>query len=203
MKNFMLLSLILLLSGNLYAAKGSKPNVYAAFNLTGWGPNQGLGSGGYLGFFLTESSALEFEYLTATAIRASWGDEFSIKQSNYGVALKYFPGNSFYNRIGVGKKKVNYKVESVNSSTQVHTTLGEFEGDATYGIFAIGNQWFIGNFTIGCDWIGVSHVFSHNVTENIPAGTSESDRNSISRDEGQYLKNTVVVALRFYLGFSF
>jgi hypothetical protein len=68
---------------------------------------------------------------------------------------------------------------------------------------AIGNQWSINKFTIGCDWIGIAQPLATNIDESFTAAADQIDRDNTRADENRYLKQTVAIVTRFYLGMSF
>ena len=72
--------------------------------------------------------------------------------------------------------------------------------------FRVGNEWQWENFTMGCDWVGVSQPIYSNVKEDkfIPsAGSPDYDRRQYVDEQNRFVKDTNINLLRVYAGASF
>ncbi|WP_374077267.1 hypothetical protein [Bdellovibrio bacteriovorus] len=125
--------------------------------------------------------------------------EYSYNSYSVGAHFKKFLGNSFYVKTGVDYRSVDYVFNYGYSSVKTG-----FEGNSLAASLVIGNQWQWDNFTLGCDWIGLSLPFAHTVTsETLSADADSYHRANLDEDEEHYLKNGYAQALRFYVGYSF
>jgi len=184
--------------------------------LTGSGPTAAGSLGLSAGYFLEKNKMLLLEVTDSktrfTKISITNADstrtnfEETLKGQSIGVHYKQFNGNSFYLRTGLDYGKINYNFKYTPYGTN-STENVSLSGDALYANFQIGNQWQWENFTLGCDWVGIS----------VPLYSHESDRsmNSFAQaDESYYsdklntassdfIKRSQINLLRFYLGATF
>ncbi len=182
----------------------SNQNVSLSLNVQGYGPNQGLNLGGYLSLYLSTNTILDFEYMLGGPVYTTLLYEtINVSINSYGASIRRFLGNSFYVRLGGGIKTASYVYQKEDPVTRIRTERGRFNGTANYLMISLGNQWNLGAFTIGCDWIGFSTTQSSQIQEVIPATASASDVSHIKNAEEQYLKLGVPIVTRFYLGFGF
>lgn len=178
--------------------------------LTGVGPSYSSTTGLSLGYFLDRDKMLLIEGTGKSTTRreTTW---FSTSRSTYdinseslGIHFKHFVGNSFYYRAGVDYRKLGYDYQNNFSNT---TEQISFSGDSVALNFQIGNQWQWDNFTLGCDWVGLSMPISSNVKDKSLNTAAQADavyyNNKIEDDSTLYIKNTNLNLLRFYLGASF
>lgn len=209
---FLIIFLMIVFSINLKAentsqSARSKQGIYLALNLGGYGPSPNLVFGGTLGLYLSTNIILDFEYLGGTAGSTSTNlfDYATVQTNSKMITLKVFTGNSFYFRLGAGIKGLNYNLESISvTNSSIRTFQGSYKGEANFGFLAIGNQWQMSNFTIGCDWIGYSPILNwkvDNEVQNSTISTYYSDL--IEADKKNFLKTAQPIVTRFYIGFSF
>lgn len=120
-----------------------------------------------------------------------------------GLYWKNFAGNSFYTKLGVENNRVayNYRSNISGFSSDVKYERS-FEGTATSAAFTLGNQWQWRNFTLGCDWAGVSIPLSSSTSNDVHDG-STGQRERLENEKDHYVKNVSIRALNFYLGASF
>ena len=136
------------------------------------------------GIYLEERTALVFEGGFLTPFIDS--DRDNLKGTSFGLSVKQFTGRSFYLRGGL-----NYQHASVSAT---HGDLFDDNSRTTdiFGLsFAIGNQWQIRNFAIGCQWIGTIIPIAR---RDVSSSGSISD---------SYATDMQFEVLRFFLGFAF
>ncbi len=180
--------------------------------LTGYGPNPTTSATGLqAGYFLNREMLLLVE-----ATSGKRGNFFSssiyeddTKGQTFGVHFKHHTGNSFYYKTGLDYRKIDYRY-SYQSSINGDESIS-FNGDSVAATFQIGNQWQWDNFTMGCDWVGISVPLTHNTNnEYISPGAQASDSTGLSNYYRKKLddnissvsKDSAATLLRFYLGFS-
>lgn len=100
------------------------------------------------------------------------------------VLYKSYVGNSFYWQPTLSYRNAGH-VDDDFFGLGERTRTDDFR-DLSLG-FKIGNQWQWDSFTLGCDWVGISGVFS-----NLGGSKKES-----------YSSDSHVTLLNLYLGVSF
>lgn len=170
----------------------------------GVGPSRGTTSGIIASFFIDHNSLIDLEFLNGKAY--DWDLTFSkyeIQTRSFGLHYKRFFGNSFYVRGGLDYRTVDYNY-TFNDIFNPNTIFerNSFKGTSLSATILIGNQWQWDYFTLGCDWIGFSQPFSHQVDSESATGSSP-DPIYLKSEENYFLKSSVTMALRFYLGISF
>jgi hypothetical protein len=168
----------------------------------GLGPNPILATGLNFGFYLNRNS-LFLLTITNSNKGFSCSGDLSCESSgqSFGIYYKRFVSNSFYYSLGIDRRRVSYSEETSNSSPFDYKY--SFEGTSTAAGFTIGNQWQWENFTLGCDWIGLSVPLEHLIKNENMSGAPEFGQSSLTRNEDYFIKNTANQSLRFYLGASF
>lgn len=149
------------------------------------------------GYFFDENTVLNVQALTLESMFTEESESFyqDGKGSALNVSLKKFTGNSFYIKPGIYRRSQRV-VDSATwrfSGGESNVISRDASDFVDVGIsFAIGNQWQWENFTLGCDWIGLSRSLSilESSDEGDGASLAQSDLNS-----GQLLN--------FYLGYTF
>lgn len=142
--------------------------------------------GGVVGWYLEPDDILSLEIKKLTYFVS--GDYGSTLDSTLvGVHYKHFLGNSFYVKGGLDHHGFRAGSSRVSSSA----TRDYSEGRLLAAVFAIGNQWQIGAFTIGCDWGGVMLPLSKTLSREDSPNTSS------------YGNSTTIELVQFYLGASF
>lgn len=180
-------------------------------NLMGVGPSL-TGTGGLIGAYFLSPDQLILVELTSGSLGAGTnvdddkvGSDYDITSKSIGVHYKQFTGNSFYFRAGGDFRSMNYKY-SFTSANPADSSNMEFSGTSFALNFQIGNQWQWDNFTLGCDWVGVSIPVTSKVTEDrfVSNGIYSSiDRKQYNDDSKALVESSHLNLLRFYLGASF
>lgn len=179
----------------------------------GYGPVAGTSSGLAIGFFATANSIF---LIDATYGRSSgelidfgslYGDHTDVVGSSVGIHFKQFLGNSFYMRVGLDQRHVEYSTSQSGSywfGGKETTYTSRYTGDSTAGNIAIGNQWQFSGFTIGCDWFGIiTPLVSTISTEKFTGTASPSGNSRVENSRKQFVTGSSIQAVRFYLGASF
>lgn len=114
------------------------------------------------------------------------------------VGFKKFAGNSFYWAFALERREYQFE-----QADEVENYSFDFKGSAFSVGLVFGNQWQWQNFTLGCDWWGMTLPIYHNIEqENITGGTTASITSLHNREE-RALINAGTIGFRFYLGASF
>jgi hypothetical protein len=177
--------------------------------LFGAGPVKTGSAGISLGYYLNDDAVASLEYMSGSATSSSSffaESKYEAKSNSIGLHLKKFEGNSFYWKPGVdySQLKVDYNYTSTFFGSTSSSTR-ELEGDILSASIVIGNQWQWENFTLGCDWVGLSIPVSSNtkVKRLSTTFTDNIDQERLNEDEKLYFKTASLHLLRFYLGASF
>ncbi|RZA26956.1 MAG: hypothetical protein EOP10_01910 [Proteobacteria bacterium] len=132
-----------------------------------------------------------------------------LKVQTLSVGWKSFWANSFFTHIGASARRFdwNWKVSRYDVSTGNYLTPEHLTSEyyTLTADFAIGNQWQLGNFTIGTEWVGITVPISTLGDDSVSGATAQTfsyDLNS-ARDDVTLSKRAQLIALRFYLGFAF
>lgn len=194
-----------------------KFQVLGGLNLIG--PNLSSATGLTGGYFLSSDKMLLLEVTsgslkgestsTNSGSASSTIDKFTLDNSSQSIGFHYkqFVGNSFYFRAGLDARSTTFKATAYNTSLG-QTEEYSFKGTSTAANFQIGNQWQFDNFTIGCDWVGVSVPLSHSITdEKISPAAMAADpveyQNKMNDLQKFFVKGALPNLLHFYLGASF
>ncbi len=184
-------------------------NYVTTVNLTGFGPSLTSTIALQAGKYLDRNSVVLLEATGGTlstpdnAISsAKTGSSYDVKSTSFGAHFKQFNGNSFYYRAGVDFRKIKYDYKFVYTTGPSDTR--HFDGTSIAGNFQIGNQWQWENFTLGCDWVGISlPLTSSTSNEEVVSSTPDYDQARIKDDIDALVKKAHLNFLRFYLGASF
>lgn len=161
-----------------------------------------LGTGAQVGYFIDRNSLVMLD-VTSSSLNTSYWNEYLYTGYTAGAHYKHFYGNSFYFRAGIDQRNIEMKVKSRYILTDDYINRN-FEVESTAASIVIGNQWQWSNFTLGCDWYGLSVPLRSSVkSEYLSANADDYDRKRIKEDEDQFSKNSRTQGLRFYLGASF
>lgn len=134
------------------------------------------------------------------------GSSYDIKSKSLGVHYKQFTGNSFYFRTGADFRTIDYNYQYRSVSFPADNADIEFTGTSFAANFQIGNQWQWDNFTLGCDWVGISVPITHSISDErfVSTGLFEDyDRKRMADDKKFLVEGSNLNLLRFYLGASF
>lgn len=172
--------------------------------LFGIGPSISSTLGLQYGYFLKRNQLVVLEGTTGklgySSIDVLTGYDLDIKTKSFGAHFKHFTGNSFYYRAGLDFRTIEYNYRR-NGST---TDYGKFNGTSVAANFQIGNQWQWSNFTLGCDWLGLSAPLTSSVSDKEVGSTAPGFMaGSLDDDANTLTKKVHLNVLRFYLGASF
>lgn len=184
--------------------------------LTGSGPTAAGSLGLSAGYFLEKDKMLFLEVTdsktTFSKISLTTNDaakpnfEETLKGQSIGVHYKQFTGNSFYFRTGLDYGKTSYNFKYTPSSTG-NTENASLSGDALYANFQIGNQWQWENFTLGCDWVGLSvPLYSHESDRSMNSFAQADESyysDKLDKASSDFIKGAHLNIVRFYLGATF
>ncbi|RYZ77100.1 MAG: hypothetical protein EOP05_02980 [Proteobacteria bacterium] len=156
-------------------------------------------SGVNLGFSLAPNTLIWVDLLGN--LNDNFESDYKTKVFSLGVSLKQFLGNSFYLKGGLEHRTVSRDYDSFFSGS--FDEQWGYKGSSTGVSFGLGNQWQIGHFTIGCDWIGVILPISHTRKDEYVSVAQSGSSADLQEDSDEALKDTRVNLLHFYLGASF
>ncbi|MES2746311.1 MAG: hypothetical protein V4655_12845 [Bdellovibrionota bacterium] len=135
--------------------------------------------------------------------------DHNLNVKSLSVGWKSFWANSFFTHLGISARKFDwdwnvsrYDVSTGNYLSPEHLRSEYFTLIAD---LAIGNQWQLGNFTIGTEWVGFSVPLSTLGDDEVSGATTQTfsyDLNA-AREDIRVSKRAQLIALRFYLGFAF
>lgn len=178
--------------------------------LMGIGPGATATRGLTFGYHLNRNQLIQIE-ATSGGLQSGL-DASETKTQSFGAHFKHFVGNSFYYRAGIDHSIVKHYAIYSRSTTSINGVVtsqeeasGRFEGTMTGATLVIGNQWQWENFTLGCDWVGitqplVSQISSQSV-KNMTYTPDASEK--LQSDQQSLLKGTLPHLVRFYLGATF
>lgn len=187
---------------------------YTLGNVAGGIPGSGL-EGFYhlnrqwlIGFFGTQGRADFADEIDPVGTVSLEKAELGI--SMYAINVKYFVGNSFFVRLGLGRRSIDSDLKVVDSASTQFLKLTT-ESDSVVTLVSLGNVWAWDNgFFIGADWIGVSVPLSssykfkieHNFDSEVGSefAAIEEDGRSLSKKMGE---STAAMFLVLNLGYSF
>ncbi len=179
--------------------------------LVGVGPGLASGFGLTAGYFLNRNQLLQAEVISGS-LENHGLDHARTRSQSVGAHFKHFLGNSFYYRTGLDYLKVEsdravysrVTVYPYNGSSIVESeSSGQFTGSMFGATLAIGNQWQWENFTMGCDWIGLTAPLSTQIASESFTANDFRAKDDLTSDEKLFLKDNKLHLLRFYLGASF
>lgn len=200
-------------SGDTDSSKALRAN--KRFQITaylfGAGPSIASSQGLSFGYFFDADKMLLIEGMsgnlsssTQTSSGFTWQNlsKYEVQAKSFGVHYKQFVGNSFYYRAGVDYRTLSYEYQYIPNDER-----SSFNGDSVALNFQIGNQWQWDNFTLGCDWVGMSLPITSEVKDKKLNAAAQADanfhNNRIEDDSNQLVKQSHLNLLRFYLGMSF
>lgn len=175
----------------------------------GLGPVLWNSQGLTAGYFLNRNLILQMEVMRGD-LRLHGLNDKEVKMQSIGAHFKHFLANSFYYRIGVDHLKVQTDQMVYGRTTSypfsgpgvvTSESLGQFEGTMTGATLTIGNQWQWENFTLGCDWVGITSPITSQISFETANDSTAQSR--LEDDENFLVKSSKLHLLRFYLGASF
>jgi hypothetical protein len=176
--------------------------------LLGVGPSLSSSLGLQGSYFLNRNSLVTLEVTSGTLTSnanisvagSQSGSSMDLKTKSIGAHFKHFTGNSFYYRLGADLRTADYSYTYNGTNSDFY----KFKGSSIALNLQIGNQWQWDNFTLGCDWIGLSVPLTSRISDESLSATAPSYYSSWrTSDEELFVKNTHLNLLRFYLGASF
>ncbi len=210
MNYFILLCLIFTFCNqNIFASDGSdatraKQTIGLSLIPIGYGPNPSLALGATFNLYISKDTILDFEFIQSGSMTSDifTSNKVTLLNESYGIHVRQFLTSSFYIKLGVDQRTVDYKYETYNGT--VYTENTTFSVVATSGLFSIGNEWQLKNFILGIDWIGVSVPINSEVTKEYISSTATATQTSDLRSaENLKLKTSIPIVLRLIVGFSF
>ncbi len=136
---------------------------------------------------------------TSSSIR-TW--DTSVNASSVGLHYKRFVLGSFYAKGGLVYR--TFKVTDRFANRSASDQESSFTGSAWGAVVAVGNQWHINYFTIGCDWIGYVQTFGGGISEETYSGATTSyGRERLRENEDAYVRTSSLQIARLYIGASF
>lgn len=167
----------------------------------GVGPISYSTQGFIAGYHVSPNQVLQVE-LTSGGDR--WGDNTSRSDGKtMGFYYKQFNGNSFYFKTGLEYSTLD-RYYNYGWISNVASDGYSYKGSKVSASISIGNQWQWENFTLGCDWIGISVPLTHEVHDEKFWGTdSDYANHRLQESKDNYLKNGFPLAFHLYLGVSF
>jgi hypothetical protein len=178
----------------------------ATAQLLGMGAAPTGSTGVSIGKFINRNQLILLDFMNGSGSgKFFWVSEYEVKTNSVGAYFKHYTGNSFYYRAGLDYNRTEYKHTYRSTYNSDWNSNASFDGQSLNVGFAIGNQWQWENFTLGCDWVGVSVPVSSQISnESLNSGSlSLFDRKDLEDDEDLYVRNGHAQLLRFYLGASF
>ncbi|WP_374077265.1 hypothetical protein [Bdellovibrio bacteriovorus] len=164
----------------------------------------GIGSSGVgemaliLGKHLDRNDIIQVEISEGGTGKGWRHSHATLRTKVFGLHHKHFFGNSFYTKAGLDYRQAKY--DYYYDANENYS----FEGDGIVASFAIGNQWQWQNFTLGCDWVGLSASLTRNIkNERISSTPYSWVEERLKEDEDFYFMRNTPQALRFYAGYSF
>ncbi len=170
----------------------------ATAQIVGAGPMPGtLTQGLSFGYFADPDFVISIEAVggRSPVIFLDFSSYRSVKYNSVGVHLKKFVNRTFYFKAGLDANRFTEDYVYYNNVDK----YGIDSESLSAGI-VIGNQWQISNFTIGCDWVGVSLPIASNIKSEYASDTYGKSR--LEEDKSRYLKDSGIQLVRFYLGAS-
>lgn len=173
----------------------------ATFQFFGTGPNRTLDKAVAVGYFLQPNLVLILEGSRGKEYELDLFDDTEAAGKSIGIHIKHFVGNSFYYRGGFDYREIEYSYADDFFTTESRT----FDAKSWGATFNIGNQWQWDNFTLGCDWVGVTVPFSKSYSNETLAtsGSLASAQDEMDHDKDQFVEKANLNLLRFYIGASF
>lgn len=162
-----------------------------------------------VGVFLSRNQLVEASY--ASGVKVDDSSRYSVDLAL--VRLKSFIGNSFYLNFGAGARRTEAEAVSGYDRTLGLTELDlQDQTSATHlvGEFSLGNRWQFGNFTMGCDWIGIAMPFYEiSRREELDKGYAkrgaydDDEVDEERKDRKEFVEGSGLELLRFSLGVAF
>jgi hypothetical protein len=170
------------------------------FQVVGTGPAYVQTAQLQYAYFIDRNSQIQLEVGKGNQRWIEFLDHEDISMTNFGVQFKHFVSSSFYFKTGIDYFNLDFK--HYNFWSSANSDFFQFKGSGTFASFSIGNQWQFRNFTLGCDWAGVTLPISSNVTSETLGGTTYN-QGDLDDYEKRYFRESILELARLYIGFSF
>ena len=192
------------LSENSSEANRLGKKVVIGAQVLGMGLLGASGQGLALGYHFDRNTVAQLEFFSGVRKNNldSIFDNYEAKVNSLSLHVKKFLANSFYVKGGIDYSTVKYNNKYIFTSSANKDAYG-FEGNMVSASILIGNQWQWENFTLGCDWVGITLPISNQVTSEFSDTTVASNARYNKEDQEALLKNGTGQALRFYIGATF
>lgn len=177
----------------------SKKYFVGYFDPIGFSPFFGSGIAG--GLILTNKFILE----VATKTGASCLDANCQYETYFSEArIKYFVGNSLFFNLGAARERSTWDHGMAWNDYGAAAANFKMRATTTGFAAAIGNMWQLGDFTLGCDWIG--QYFPMNISDidfHEGVGFNSSSREDYESKGKRSAMRTHLLFLRLHLGLAF
>jgi hypothetical protein len=169
-------------------------------------------SGIVAAYFLDRNLLVQAEFMGSNGEgkRSTWGTSADRHEeleniNSFGLHLKKFLGNSFYVNSGLDWIRRDYRYSYKSSLAPTYNASRSFETQGLNAAFVIGNQWQWDNFTIGCDWLGISAplAFQKVTSESVNSSDYDYDMARMREKQDELKTRVQFSALRLSLGWSF
>lgn len=148
-----------------------------------------------VGKYLNNDSLILLNLLGQTTYRGAYA---------FGLHYKKFLSKTFYIQAGVDQSQLVYSSDFYSYSFYSVVGRVNYSANVTQATFAIGNQWYWDNFTLGCSWIGTIQNLSSTVfNESFTGSGTASDISSFKNYRDERLRAPMAQVLRFYIGYTF
>ena len=169
----------------------------------GFGPTNLTTQGFIAGYHVSPDQVIQIELTSGVDKWTGIGSGNRSEGKTAGVYYKQFSGNSFYFKTGLDyttyERYYNY-----GWTNNVPTDGYSYKGSKVSASISIGNQWQWENFTLGCDWVGLSApLTSESHDEKYWGDDSNYSQAKLEESKDASLKNGFPLALHLYLGASF
>lgn len=165
----------------------------------------GATTGAIIGYHLDRNTVIQAELTKGDGTNGNDSESLGFSEregATVGLHAKRFLSNSFYVKGGLDYTKMKYNANYIWTSAPNKEAYG-FEANLISAALVIGNQWQWDNFTLGCDWIGLTLPISHEITSEFNDKNLASHAQYNKDDQDTLLKNGTGQALRFYVGATF
>jgi hypothetical protein len=166
----------------------------------GYGPSDSFTLGVTAGYYIDADSIVLIEAMGN--LYSSGNDDTTSGRTinrtgrSFGAHFKRFISDNFYVKAGFDQRELSLEY------TEGGTTA--FNASSTVFSIAVGHQWHISNFTIGCDWLGAVIPVSSSLRNESVTGTITTSHQE--RVDDFKLSNTTRTLAQFgrvYLGATF
>jgi len=159
------------------------------------------GGGITLSFFLATDHILELDLLKGELGYRVYRTE--LRSNGLNLHYKFFATNTFYVKSGIDYRTIESKRSDDDDWYSSDPYSYTFKGNSTSATVALGNQWQIGNFTLGADWVGLAIPFASRLTSEESSILTIQQRRDMEDEKNRTLNQDYLYVTRLYLGASF